>query len=531
MMNLQYLYDIVSSPTCQHIFLISALFLFVWPRALFNRGMLIDDKEGIAIYSDRWDEKTQKVINTYKQKDSKEYRNTALNFEIGFPAWFLRWFRINLGKKHTVIGKNKQGHEVYGYIQSPFRHHLFSLVCHYTNLILAYFLFSKLFGSNIAVMTVALFSVFPIACQAIAWISGIAYPLSLMGTLLALNCVVHISSGYTTILTTAIFTSWASFILLAGGHVWVILLVLGRWPEAIVAGIVTVAVIARQWGGVVSFRKKAFKDQNMGKSTIFKPRNILIMVKTVWYYVHFVTWPMKLGLFHTWGYHYEDKIERFDRMFFLGFLCLCGMAWAFIAGPLIVKFGIVWFLIYVATFLNAITAQQFVVDRYLFIPSLGFCLIVSYLLQGFLPLYFFILGLYAMRTIVHIPTFRSEIDFYISNSNTSNFLDNEVALGNLGVIYMHHGMPGSAADAWMKSAKINEFYDVPWYNLYSLFKTNGMLDQAKEYLAHCLNSKTVHFQDQWKKEMDQLSLLIQARSPMGPKLTKLNQLIKEVNHE
>jgi len=339
--------------------------------------------------------------------------------------------------------------------------------------------------------------------------------------------VVYFTDGYATVVLATLFAGLASFTLLAGAHVWGVFAVMGHIPEAILAFLVAAAIIYRQWGQVVQFRAKAFKDQNMGRSTAFKPRKLVVIMKTLWYYMVFLAWPMKLGLFHTWGYHYEDRIEHVDKVFLKGVLSLVVLGLFLFTGPFVVQFGIMWFFMFIMTFLNAITAQQFVVDRYLFIPSLGFCLIFSSVLQGVPALFYLVIGLYAMRCMVHIPTFRSEIDFYLSNSNTSNFMNSEVALGNLGVIYMNNGMPGSAVDCWTKASRINPFYDVPLYNLYSLFKTNGMLDKAKEYLTQCLNSKTVHFQKQWDQEMIQLNIMIAQKQGMRPALDKMNLLIKE----
>ena len=516
----------------QHLSLITVLFVFVWYKSLFNCGFLIDDKEGLLQFSDRWDAKNQKKLTTYKIKkkvDGKdvftEYQNTAFNPAIEFPASVLRWFRINIGKKHQVIGKNSKGHEVFGYVQNAFRHHVLSLVLHYANLILAYFFLTRLFGSELAFMTVLLFSVYPVSCQTVAWISGIGYLFSLLGILLALNSVLYLTGPYLTLVTVSTFTTFASYALLAGTNVWAILLLLGHYPEAIIAVLVTLVVSHKQWGSIVAFRREEFKKQNMGHSIDFNLRKPIVMLKTLWYYVIFALYPMRLGLFHAWGYHYEEKMERIDRLFFLGLGAAIIALIAVITGPLVVKFSIIWMIVFVATFLNVITAQQFVVDRYLFIPSLGFCLLVAWALTPYPALFYVLLGLYAMRTIIHIPTFRSEIDFYLSNASTSNFLENEVALGNLGVIYMHNGMPGSACDVWLKASKINKFYDVPWYNLYSMFKSNGMLDQAKGYLKSCLDSKTVHFNEQWEKEMEVLTLHIAARKDMPKKIQILNQSV------
>ena len=73
---------------------------------------------------------------------------------------------------------------------------------------------------------------------------------------------------------------------------------------------------------------------------------------------------------------------------------------------------------------------------------------------------------------------------------------------------MNHGMHYKAFDTWHEGTRQNPLYDVPWYNLYSICKQNGDLISAKKFLSMCLKSRTVHFQAQWEKEMNELEATI-----------------------
>ena len=183
------------------------------------------------------------------------------------------------------------------------------------------------------------------------------------------------------------------------------------------------------------------------------------------------------------------------------------------------------FLVYLIPFSNVITAQQFVVDRYVFIPAFGFSILLAILLFDYPAIFAFIVGLYAMRTSIHLPTFKNDENFYVSNF--LNFPDSEVALGNLGVTYMNLGRHGSAVDTWMKATQVNDLYDVPWYNLYSIFRGNGMLEQAHAYLDKCLNAKTIHFKAQWVTEMENLKKQIRAQKGLTEGLQQMHKYIKE----
>src|SRR3990167_8705912 len=142
--------------------------------------------------------------------------------------------------------------------------------------------------------------------------------------------------------------------------------------------------------------------------------------------------------------------------------------------------------LYIFIFLNWITIQQFVSERYLYIPSIGICGLIGYLLYTIDTLYFagqpvflgIAGGLYLMRTWAHLPTYQDEVLFY--QSNIWNFPDSEVAFSNLGVTYMNCRLIGSAVDMWQISGKINPQYDVAWYNISSVLKQKGDFVNARE---------------------------------------------------
>jgi len=85
--------------------------------------------------------------------------------------------------------------------------------------------------------------------------------------------------------------------------------------------------------------------------------------------------------------------ERIDPMFFKGLLVLGALVYGILKGSMPVQFGSIWLLSYLVLFSNVITAQQFVVDRYAFISSLGFCIITAYFLSPYQPVFWCVFGL------------------------------------------------------------------------------------------------------------------------------------------
>lgn len=487
---------------------VAGFYLLTWLPSL-KCGFVSDDIEGVLRFSDRWDVAKDEAIKTYEvehggQKFQLAHR--AFNKYIEFPGCIIRWLRLNLGAKFQAIGRNKKGHEVFGYVQSPFKHHLINIIIHLFNCLLAYAFLARIFGPAFALPAVLLFAAHPVASQAVAWCSGIGYLLSLFGVLASLNIAFVTTDVRILLPSVAASTLLSVSGMMAGAGTWILLYFLGLKYAAYTALAVAGYALLKQGRSIVSFRAKAFKEQQMGRSTYLNWRKPILMVKTAYYYLKLLVWPKRLGLFHIWGYHFDERLERVDGMFWRGALFLVLLGWGFLVGPLALQLGLLWMLIYVAIFLNFITAQQFVADRYAFIPSLGFSVILAWLLQPYPLLIAFILGLYLMRTWSHLPTFENDIKFY--QSNIWNFPDSEVAYGNLGVIYANHHLNGLASDTWTLASRINPFYDVPHYNLYSLFKGARQLKAAKEHLQKCLDAKVVHFPDRWKQEMAELDRMM-----------------------
>ena len=411
----------------------------------------------------------------------------------------------------------------------PIRHHILSVTVFNLACISTYCFLSSMIGPKVALLAVLLFIVHPLVTQGVAWISGLGYPLSLLWITLGFNLTLfyyHIESP-SAMVSMVVFLAFIILQMLAinalfiGLVSWVIFLFMGHYPFAILAGLISLMEGAKIVRSTIKLRSDEFKKQSMGHSTFLKPRKIIVATKTLLYYIAFTLFPKRMGLYHKWGYHYDASVERDDKFFLLGILVLGGLGtWFFLTPILAVKFGILWFAAFIFIFLNWITIQQFVTERYCMVPTLGTCIILAYFLQSFLPIYALILGLLLMRTWVHLPTYDNELKFY--HSNVWNF-DSEVAYGNLGVTYLRINKVGSALDSWQRAIEINPDYDVPYYNIYSHYRANAMphlhsgnypaalelMRAAYPYLEKCVNCVICHFKNDWAKELAELRAWIE----------------------
>lgn len=506
-----------------HLVAIVLLFLGTWLPVLKCREFVSDDHDGIQKYDYRYDPQKDELSDKYEE-NGKVWGKLQFNPSIPFPGSVIRWLRLQIGKKFTLLGKNKLGHEVYGYVQSPVRHHLLSLVLQLVNVLLTYFFLSKAFNPEVALFASLLFSIHPVSNQTTAWCSGIGYLIAYFGIVVTMNLVVYLPVNEWTAMAVASSSFIASLGLLPGAFMFLPLLELGHPFQATICGLVGVFALAKYGSEVVNFRKEQFKKQEMGASTRASLGKIVLVFKTLYYYICMLVFPNRLGLFHAWGYHYTLPLRRVDFMFWKGVLSFGAMAALYYYGPPEVRFGLVWFLAFFLIFLNVITAQQFVADRYAFIPSLGFCLVISHYLIDYPIAIAFILGVYACRSRRMIKTYTNEINYYISNR--WEFPSSEVALANLGVAYGQTGKTGSAVDCWLDALKINPHYAVPNYNLFSAFRGAGDLQRARHFLVNCLSSKVVNFRETWTKDLAELDAHIKKIEDEQKKKTEPIQVFK-----
>lgn len=420
--------------------------------------------------------------------------------------------------------------------KSPVRNHLFSIFLHNANVILLYLFLSSFISPKVAFLTSVLFAIHPVGLQAVAWISGRGYPISLFFCLLGLN-ILFILKENTSILTS--FSIPSALLVLGYGGIYYLSIV-AQFATLSTFGILlflrfnffaVLGVFISFFAGfgiikeVIEIRTKTFKEQNLEKSTYFKLSKIITVFKSLAYYTRLCFFPKRLGLYHSFEYHYSEKTEKEDKWFWFGFLIFLCFGILYWYGNTTIRFGILWYMAYVFIFLNWITIHQFVSERYIYIASIGLFTLLSYVLKDFPVFFSFLSGIYLMRTWAHIPTYQDEVSFY--QSNVWNFPDSEVAFANLGVTYLKCNLPASAVDMWMISSKINPEFDVPYYNIYSFLRQQGQFLQARGFLEKAIKAGLCHFKELWTKELQQLDQEIQYIQEIQQLNTSLSEAEKD----
>lgn len=512
---------------------------------ILRGGFVSDDLQGIEQYDgtlmyppDAVDMGGKTGIQVPLDKDGKAIKVRKVCY-----GTLSKWVRYHLcgghfPSRHYYKNPDGTNREAIPCGKVPARHHTLSVIAQSIACILLYQFLLTVTAPTVALLTVLLFIVHPTCLQAVAWPSAIGYILSLIcicasllisrWTMASLD-LTHIILGLGGL---AFFQVWGVFAQGIPIATCLIMLLLGQWQLAIFSAVIAGAVASRNLLGYVNFRKEEFKKQAMSDSTHFSIRKPIVALKTLAYYFYLTVWPAKLGLYHCWGFHWQKGIERWDWRAISGFLLFSLSCWFFWVSPIEIRLGILWFYAFIFLFLNWITAQQWVTERYLYIPVIGFCLIFSY--YATLPIYCLIFGALLARTLCHVATYDNELRFYLSN--TWNFPKSEVAYGNLGVAYTSVGLAGASNDSWVIAGSLNKDYDVPFYNLFSATKSKGMtLIQNGSYeegiktlassipiIEKVLQCKIIHFKEMWTKEYNDIKSVV--ANPLGMLMNEINRL-------
>ena len=393
------------------------------------------------------------------------------------------------------------------------RNHIFPIFIHNANVVLLFLFLNNFFPEKVSFLTSVLYAVHPVNTQAIAWISARGYPIGLFWTLLSLN-IIAVNQPFLSLAVSNLPLFCGLFVLIAilyfaGIHAqfavmmtFVVYAFMGNYFLAMIGATISFVMGLGIVKEVIGLRSDVFKEQNMGDCTKFHHRRFVVAVKSLWYYFKLCIFPKRMGLYHEYGYHFDEKMLREDKIFWKGFFLLGAMILLLIKGPFLVKFGLVWFLSYIFIFLNWITIHQFVSERYCYIPTIGICLILANYLRHIPALYWAIVGIALMRTWAHLPSYEDEVPFY--QSNIWNFPNSEVGFANLGVVYMKRGLIGSSLDMWQIALKINKDYDVAHYNISSTLKSRGDFTNAHKHLKAAIDCPTCHFKDKWVVELKDL---------------------------
>src|SRR3990167_1154989 len=320
----------------------------------------------------------------------------------------------------------------------PWRH-FFLVLVHSLNIIVI----NELFGWQ----TAALFAFCPYSVNGAAWITGGYYAVTAFLTLTAYFFITTMPNILGVFLGSLFFTAALGstitclgfpFIFLFAGTPWALTLF---WP-------VTMYLFGKRF-------RTGYAIRRGGKVDPITLKKIFVMTKVMAYYVRLMALPNRLAFFRSFGYEYgksdavTKKMQACNTQFWMSLLAVVVFG---VAGYIINPLGTIWFLVTLAPFTQYKMLGQFVAERYLYLPQIGFLMILSTLLSPYPILLTIVLTAYMYRSHLYIPAFRTLENLY--KNGVANYPESVANYANLGERYLHTGKTNRAKELLEEGLKL-----------------------------------------------------------------------------
>jgi hypothetical protein len=320
------------------VLLIVAVNLIVFWRSL-KCGYIIDD-EAIATDSVR------KVCNNGQAVKIDVSQIPEEEQKVVLPMLNQILQKFTLHPNETLINRsfwNDLKEHVFGTLYTyPGVAHFANIFFHTLNCVLIYLVFGR---SDISLLAAVLFAVHPVNNQVSVWLSGRTYSIAASLLLLGMLFERFIPVGYAVALYNCIAILPLPLLYLFYKPLYLLFLLP---PIAYLVRKKYTNTISLRWNTVPQEMKQ------------IKWQKIIIGFKTLGYYACHSILPIKVGMCHDYlhnmGFSDKDsqKCYKIDRYFFIGILFFVGTFTAYGMGYRKEVFGLIWYIVFMAQWLNVI---------------------------------------------------------------------------------------------------------------------------------------------------------------------------------
>lgn len=388
----------------------------------------------------------------------------------GFPGFIL--------SLDFVIGKT-----------NPFVYHLTNLLLHLVVVILTYFLLLKITTSEISFLASAIFAVHPIHAEAVSWISGRPY---LLGTILLLASLwFYISSQkdkklnfyyYFASLICFFLAQYAeiksiAFLFLLGLYELSFGKISSRWKRLIPFFILTLIFFGLRFQPFQA-RVTTENPEYAGGLTLFNPfQQIPVAISS---YLELFIWPLNLSFYH------EDL-----SFSLINFLVRAGITLAlflsliyFYRKEKLLFFGFLFFILSLIPTLLPIHIAWIVAERYVYLGSIGLCLVLAWILvrtfgkypRLLMAIFWILILLFSVRTTVRNRDWKSHESLWIATVKTSP--TSPKAWNNMGDVYAQRKDFPASIEAFQRAIELRPNYVDPHHNIGVSYLQMGEYDKA-----------------------------------------------------
>jgi len=370
------------------------------------------------------------------------------------------------GKVYTLIQQFKKNHDwkevvtrVRGvfYGTSMFKNicgdHIASLCIH---IIVSCLIYRCLGNNRVAFISALLFCVNPITNQVSCWCNGKRY-----GIAACLSLLLYAIAPAGILIYLLIPFSHASAILAP-----LLLLYKGYW------WILFVAPILGVFGYPFMYKWYLARKKMIGYSYFFEfdMRKVVMCVKRFNFFLWHIIMPKSCGMYLGYQHYFGTRKDETDKALSVNsefLLSLCTLLVVLITMIYMwntpVGFGLFWYCLFIAQWCGMITVTQTIVERVMYLPAIGLCLVMGYFISIFPILFIPMATIYVMKSwdvLKQYGSVQDMLDYNIFNNPDSPhcFISNITNAYDAGMLEEGFTWAKKAVIAFPEDAYINLLY-------------------------------------------------------------------------
>ena len=218
-------------------------------------------------------------------------------------------------------------------------------------------------------------------------------------------------------------------------------------------------------------------------------------------FLQLMVFPAELNADYVFSYP-DGFFSSVNLVGFAIFVGLIGISFVIYRYSKVAFFGLWWCVITLLPVSNLIEIFHPMAERYLYLPLVGFCLVVPILIFGLVGrlttrpptvnlvsslLILGIITIYSTATIARNQDWQDNYHLWYKTIQTSP--DSLVANGGLGMVYMERGMLSEAQALFERVIKLYPGHHKGYYNLGLNYHRKGEFKKAMEYFNRSVTLK------------------------------------------
>lgn len=384
---------------------------------------------------------------------------------------------------------------------NPWAYHLISIILHCISTILVFSFLRLFFSAEAGFFAACLFAVHPVHAEAVTWISGrpylflSIYLLSIyflyqkgmnliaagrrLGILWYIVSLVIFSYGSNFSISSATFMVFLPFILILSDILFSDWRRKWKWWIPFLAILIVRLILAKYW---IIYHRNEFLTGGI-KDWVIDRNPALLLVYSVCTHLWLLIWPQHLTVSHGPEIIYPSLIAFYPLCLFVIFI---GMVLAFRKDKR-VFFALSIFILMLMPTYSPVSLGCIIAERFLYFPSILFCMILAYLYEKYLPIQaqprkyviailIFITALYGIRTVARNKDYYTEEGFWRKATEVSP--NNPGAHNSMGMVYIDKRNLSEAMKEFQEAIRFDPANYSVNINLAGCYLEMGLINQA-----------------------------------------------------